>query len=249
MSIIQKLSAVALRQLVDGACNAFGVQSTGDAAVDFLARHFTDHSEKLFRALQTANERAWKAFEFALAGDSWWERCKLVLSSRDDSALRDQVQAFLDATPLPELVNRSHIRQECLCELKAARKGDVLTGRLAPQELAKEAATFARYENPQALLEAEWATVRDMAGALKEAKFSNLAWLIEQRPAQGSSLLAIIVRYFFRREVEQDGELFRGWAYHQIDNLTGTQAAGFDKVNEALKQQGSRLEDLLVSPA
>jgi hypothetical protein len=75
MSIFISLSSLALRQVVDGACAALGARESGEAVVGFLAERFTDHSQRLARALQQANDNAWKALEIALAGDSLWERC------------------------------------------------------------------------------------------------------------------------------------------------------------------------------
>ena len=82
------------------ASKAVGIDSGGEAVVKFLADRFTDHSQKLTAALQTANDRAWKAIEVALAGDSLWERCKVTLASAEDQAFREQVRAFLDVSPL-----------------------------------------------------------------------------------------------------------------------------------------------------
>ena len=50
MSIFTSLSFLALRQLVDGACAAVGVQQGGDAVVGFLVERFTDHSQRLAEA-------------------------------------------------------------------------------------------------------------------------------------------------------------------------------------------------------
>src|SRR5699024_1962857 len=83
MRITQNLSALTLKGVDGGACQALGVQA-GAAAVDgvvsFLTARFIDHSQALTQALQRANERAWKALEVALAGDSFWDRCKLAFS-------------------------------------------------------------------------------------------------------------------------------------------------------------------------
>ena len=76
MSIFFSLSSLALRQVVDGACAALGVKDGGEAVVGFLTERFTDHSQRLARALRQANDNAWKALEIALAGDSLWDRCK-----------------------------------------------------------------------------------------------------------------------------------------------------------------------------
>src|SRR5437764_1463595 len=77
-----------------------------DAAFGFLTNHFTDHSQKLNLALQRANDRAWKALEIALSGDSWWSRCRSLLVPGDEKAVGQQIQAFLDAVSLPDLQNR-----------------------------------------------------------------------------------------------------------------------------------------------
>ncbi len=70
MAIIPGLAVFAARQLIDGACLAVGVKESGEAVVGFLSRHLTDHSQRLTHALQEATDRAWKALEVALAGES-----------------------------------------------------------------------------------------------------------------------------------------------------------------------------------
>src|SRR5271163_4302855 len=106
MHISTNLCALALKQLVGGACRAVGVEA-GEGAVQgvvgFLTRHFLDHSQQLTEALERGNERAWKALEVALAGDSLWDRCKLVLSSGEDKAFRELVRPFLDSCSLAEI--------------------------------------------------------------------------------------------------------------------------------------------------
>src|SRR4051794_14577207 len=158
MRISANLCALALRQLIGGACRAVGVEP-GDVAVEgvvsFLTRHFIDHSQKLTIALETANDRAWKALEVALAGDSLWDRCKLVLTSGEERAFREQVRPFLDACPLAELHGRAAFRQASVEELRAARKAGLLgAGRLDPPALARQAGAFARFTDPQGLLDA-----------------------------------------------------------------------------------------------
>src|SRR5438128_2613502 len=111
MGILANLSALALRQLVGGACEALGWSAGAGAAAslsNFLANRFTDHGQRLTLALQQANDRAWKALEIALAGDFLWERVKsAVAASAEDRALARQLRAFLDATPVPVLANKT----------------------------------------------------------------------------------------------------------------------------------------------
>ena len=48
-----------------------------------MSQRFSDHSKQLTRALERANDRAWRAVEVALAGRSWWDACKLTLRAVD----------------------------------------------------------------------------------------------------------------------------------------------------------------------
>jgi hypothetical protein len=73
MRISSNLCALALRQLIGGACRAAGVDpgiGAVDGVVSLLTRHFTDHSQRLTLALDRTNDQAWRALEIALAGDS-----------------------------------------------------------------------------------------------------------------------------------------------------------------------------------
>src|SRR6516225_9448103 len=106
MPLLMKLSALALKQVVDGACKAFGFvagAAVGDAVSAFLGQRFADHSQRLGQALARAADNARKALEVALAGDSWWDRVKGVLARGEEQSFRRQVRAFLDAAPLTGL--------------------------------------------------------------------------------------------------------------------------------------------------
>ena len=59
------------------------------------------------------------------------------------------------------------------------------------------------------------------------------------------SLLVVAVRYFFRRAVETDRELFQGLTFVQIEGLGQAQEAGFAALAEVLAQHGQRIEELL----
>src|SRR5262245_47728755 len=202
MPITHNLSALALRQLVGGACSAAGL-GPGEAAVagvvGFLTRHFLDHSQRLTHALQRTNEQAWRALEVALAGESLWDRCKRVLASGEEKAFREQVQPFLAACPLGELHGRDAYRQLCLQELRAARKAGLLTdGTLDPAGLARQAGAFARFSNPQALLDAEAQALLQVADDLRSAGHANLSAFVALRPQSGDPILVLAARYFFR---------------------------------------------------
>ena len=113
MHLTANVCALALRGVVGGACQLAGIQA-GEGAVNgvvsLLMRQFLDHSQRLNQALQHSNERAWRALEVALAGESFWDRCKLVFARAEDKAFREQVRPFLDACPLAELHGKTAFR-------------------------------------------------------------------------------------------------------------------------------------------
>jgi serine/threonine protein kinase len=248
MGILLNLSGIALRQVVGGALQTVGLGSGGDAVVGFLTERFTDHSQRLTKALQTANERAWKAFEVALGGESLWDRCRKALASGEDKAFSEQVRAFLDISPLTRASGEhAQLFKQALQELRAARdRGALKAGSLTPSELAREAGGLARFNDPQALLDAEWRLVDQAAGELRE-RCPKLWQLLVARPkaVNKPSLLAVAVRYYFRREVETDEALFRGLACAKWEALQEAQKKGFEALTEALSKQGQRLEGML----
>src|SRR5262245_46374716 len=247
MGIMLDLSSLALRQVAGGALTALGL-SAPEAVVKFLTDHFTNHSQKLNSALQTANERAWKSLEVALAGDSLWERCKGVLSKSEDKAFRQQVKAFLKECPLSNLgADQQPMLQQALQELRSARSRGALTdGELAPDQLAQQAGAFAHYSDPQAILDAEWGVVRRVADSLRDS-CPNLHRVLAVRT--DPNILVVGVRYYFRREVETDDELFRGLTFARLEGLQAAQEKAFEALNKVLVKQAQQLETRLCDIA
>ncbi len=248
MSVFQSLSVVALRQLVGGVCKVVGISGAADKVVEVLTTRFTDQSQRLTKALQTANERAWKSLEVALGGESLWERIKGKLANAEDQAFREQVRAFLDASPLKN-VKSEHLPklQKALEELRTARSRGLLTGNsLSPAELAQQAGGFARFNDPQAVINEEWNFVNGIARELQPSyPFLCQVLMAQEKPVPRPSILAVAVRYYFRREVEQDQQLFNGLAITKLEALQEGQEKGFALLTLALTQQGARLEGLL----
>jgi hypothetical protein len=270
MAIFQHISGLALQQIVDGACKALGVvagASAGQAVAGFLEKRFSDHSRRLGEALTRAADRAWRALEISLAGESFWERIKVKLSGGEEQAFRAQVRAFLEATPLAGLPGHGEeYRQLALRELRAARKQGLLTaGRVSPQGLAEQVGHLATFGDPAEMVRAQAEALEAMAEEVRQAGFPSLAHLLTLRPLTlpsppsagegrvrgdgGTPLIVLAVRFFFRREVEHDRELFQGLSFAQMEHLGQAQEAGFDRLAELLEQHGSRLEDMLSGVA
>jgi serine/threonine protein kinase len=245
MSVFQSLSVVALRQLVSTAGSAVGLGTTTDVIIDSLTKRFTDHSQKLTKALQTANERAWKALEIALAGDSLLDRCKSTLASAEDRAFSEQLSAFLAESPLRKVkADQQQFLRRALEELRSARANRMLIqGSVPPAELAQQTGAFASFRDPQALLNAELKLVEGIAAELKDT--CPKLCVVLTHPKLTPNILVTAVRYFFRREVETDTELFHGLAIAKLEALQEGQERGFASLTDALTQQGRRLEGLL----
>src|SRR4051794_11998087 len=122
---MSKLSVLALRGVLGGACKALGFEA-GSAAVEgvsaFLGARLKDPSQKVVLALQRSTERAWRAIEISLAGESLTNR----LDRAEDRSFREQLRLFLDALA-PEYLSRDvDFRRRALAELRAARKAGAL---------------------------------------------------------------------------------------------------------------------------
>jgi uracil-DNA glycosylase family 4 len=249
MRVAANLCALALKQLIGGACKVIGLnpgEGTLDGVVGFLTRHFVDQSQRLMRVLEESNHRAWRTLELALAGDSLWDRCKLTFASAEDRAFRDQVRPFLDACPLAELHGKAGFRQACLKELQAARKAGHLTGTsLGPAELARRAGALAHHGDPTSLLAAEDGALTEMADDLRGVGYADLAAFVALRPGRGDPLLLLAARYFFRKAVEEDSALFQGLTFAQLEVLQRSQEEALAGLTTLFTQQGDRLAALL----
>jgi serine/threonine protein kinase len=243
MSIAESLSSLALGPLVESACHSLGDSVGAGLATGVVAlftRQFTDHSQRLASALAHANSRAWKALELALAGDTFWERCKVRMARAEDQSLRNQVRQFLDAGQLTVDNNQ---RRRCLQELRQARKDGTLTGSLSPRRLVDNAGTLAAFREPEQLLRADRTAQGQLAGLLRQQGYPNLAKLLT--PTEGPSLLVVAARYFLRRAIEEDGKLFQGLAFARLEYLQEGQEQGFAMLHQVLSEQGGRIESLL----
>jgi hypothetical protein len=246
MSLPQRLAAFALSPLLQRALDSIGLMGgdrTVEAVAGFLNRQFFDQSRRLLAALQQANASAWQALEIALAGESLWT----WLDRAEDKAFRGQVRAFLEAAPLAGLPgDGQEFRQVCRRELRAARKAGFLDVALDAGALATLAGDFARFADPQALLDAESRAIAGMAEECRTAGFSGLAQLVDLRTdARDTPLLVAAVRFFFRRAVETDGELFQGLAWAKLEGLEALQDRRFASLADALAGHGELVERML----
>jgi serine/threonine protein kinase len=241
LDLVQDLSVFALSHLLP-----YGGEAVA-AAIEHLRERFTDQSQRLSRTLQDANDRAWRTLEIALAGESlrnWLDRS-------EDKAFREQMRVFLNAGYFAEFADKTAFRKECVRELQRARKGNLLSGgAFDPRALAQRVGEFARFNDPQALLDYEFKSLERMALGLREAGYKNLAGVVAAKPHKGAPLLVTAVRFFFRRAVENDDQLFRSLAFSQLERIQQGQEEAFAALNECMSLYAREIDkgigDLMV---
>jgi tetratricopeptide (TPR) repeat protein len=249
MGIVQNLSALALHKLIG---RAPGSEAVGQGVGADLAGLFNAQSQQITRAVQQSNEAAWRALEVALVGESLWERTKVSLRRSGDQAFRQQVRAFLDAVALePDAAAEgspedAEFRQQCLRELRSARRAGQLTGGdLDLRQLADQIGHLAAIADTGRLQDAEWEVLEQIAAELAQSGFAKLGRLITLRPPQGISILVAAARFFLRRQIEGDRTLVERFAFAQTEMPSAAQEAGFSALVDALGKHGRQLERLL----
>jgi hypothetical protein len=248
MSVLTRLSMFALAPLVGGAARAAGVSAAGDglnAVARFLADRLSDQSLRVADALARSADRAWGTLELALSGDGLLN----AADRADDKAFREQVRLFvLDAQFDGRAAADPGFTGRCLAELRAARSAGVLGGEYDAGRLAAGLGDLTRFAEPTALLAAQWAAADELAGDLRGGGYPALATFVALRPAgdpTAAPLLAVAVRYYFRRAVEDDPRLFQGLAFAQLERIGRAQEDGAAQLAELMSRYVERLETRL----
>jgi len=238
MSLIQDLSVLVVKQVLADRANSL---------LGFLGDRFSNKTRRLEQALHTANDRAWKALELALAGSSWWASLKGMVTSREEQAMVGDIQTYLASVAVQSLPGESEsFRKLSLSELRSARRVGLVPGSaFSAHDVASEAQIFARYGERQQVIAHERRMLEGIAGALQKEGYGNLARCVSLRPGDGDPLLVQAARHFFRRYVESDRELSAGLTLESLEGISATQKAGFDTLEGALTRQGKRVEELL----
>ncbi len=218
------------------------VRVAAGVAVDRMS----DQSRALLDALDRSNRKAWKSLEVALAGESLWSR---LTERAAVKSLQTQIRVFVDEMPLPELTGKNEFRRRCVSEIRDAMKKGVLLGNLVAGDLAEKTGRFAAYSDPTSLLQAEKAALSRLGKEVQDAGFRTLGWLLAQSAHGGQSVVVVAARYFFRREVETNPELFRGLQFTAVESLGESQKEGFRGLDAALTTAADRLEEALSEVA
>lgn len=250
MNLVSRVSLMALGPLAGAACRAAGAAALSEGAASVgraIAERFTDRSLRATEALARAAEQAWAAIEGTLSGESL-----LTFADRaDDRALREQIRLFvLNAQMNGGISGDADFAPRCLAELRAARALGALGGATDPAALANRLGDLAHFSDPAVIVREQWALADEIAGELRIHGYGTLAALLTLRSTENADadpLLAVAVRYYFRRAVEEDPRLFQGFAFSQLERIGRTQedaatalagvTARLDALHETLREQ------------
>ncbi len=254
MSALLKLSALAVKGMVFGACQALGLEA-GDKAVEpvtrFLGDRFGQEADKLVRVLTKVNARAWDTLEIALAGESLWQRCTALFGRAQEQAFRREVRAFLDGLPAGLLeAEGPEFRKLALAELRLARReGALRVCALDVQQLAHRAGRLAAFASPEALLAEEQRALSEIAESFPGERYANLRRLLTLTPPGGTPLLTAAARFFLRREIEADRTLFQNLAFAMLEHQGDALESGLRHLEELLENHAGRMEQLVAQVA
>jgi WD40 repeat protein len=248
MNIVSRVSLLALGPIVGAACRFAGVEvlAAGSAAVTrFLAARLTDQSLRVGDALAASADQAWRTLELALAGES----LLTAVDRAEDRAFREQVRLFLlNAQFDGRAASDREFSTRCLAELRAARTEGAFGGSADPHAVATRLGDLTRFDDPAALVSAQWGIADELATDLKGRGFTTLGAFVALRP-QGDSaavpLLAVAVRHHFRRAIEDDPKLFQGLAFAQLERIGKAQEDGAAALAELMSRYVERLETRL----
>lgn len=258
MNLVSRVSLMALGPLAAAACRAAGAAALSEcaaAAGRTLTERFTDHSLRATDALARASDRAWRALEGALRGES-----VLTLADRaDDRAFREQVRQFVLNARRHGGASAPDFAPRCLAELRAARASGALDGAADPGAITERLGDLTHFSDPAAVVREQWELADEIATELRARGFGALAVFITLRPPEGAGadpLLAVAVRYYFRRAVEEDPRLFQGLTFSQLERLGRSQedavavlagvSARLDAIHKTLADYDLPLADEIV---
>jgi tetratricopeptide (TPR) repeat protein len=241
MSLMNALLATALRSLWGKITERLGLVAVGQVSA-WLLQYLRDPASRLGKALQQAHEQTWLVVETALAGPSLWQR---LLASGEERALVERLQsALLVAVPrLSAEKSGQEFCQRCRVELQDAKRRGLLDPQADWETVVAEVGQLCQYRQPNEVLQAENRLLDRTGERLREEGYEALAWLVSL-PLDTSAevrLLPVLVRYFFRRALERDDELYRQVSFDLLDNLSQQMESALGEVHQGLAVLGERL--------
>jgi len=222
MRLASILSHVALHSLLDAA---------GDKLAKWIDDYCRNPTQALPKAMAEANRQTWRAVELALAGDRLLGKLRQRLASGLHQGALAPLNTWLDRQP-------AGFRAECLAELQAARKAELLDVAFG-QELARLEDGLERYASSAEVIDQAHRAMAAGAEGLR-SEYPRLASLLEQREA-GGPLLVALFGYFLNQAIGHDKELREELDFKHLRQLWQGQNEGFQALHQLLAELGEEL--------
>jgi tetratricopeptide (TPR) repeat protein len=238
MSLMNALLVTALRSLW-GALKGWAFYCGSTA---WLLQHLRDPASRLGKALQQAHEQTWLVVETALAGPVCGNGCSLLV--RNGLWWNGCSRPCWWRVPrLSAEKSGQEFCQRCRVELQDAKRRGLLDPQADWETVVAEVGQLCQYRQPNEVLQAENRLLDRTGERLREEGYEALAWLVSL-PLDTSGevrLLPVLVRYFFRRALERDDELYRQVSFDLLDNLSQQMESALGEVHQGLAVLGERL--------
>lgn len=222
MRLASILSHVALHSLLDAA---------GDKLAKWIDDYCRNPTQALPKAMAEANRQTWRAVELALAGDRLLGQLRQRLASGLHQGALAPLNTWLDRQP-------AGFRAECLAELQAARKAELLEIAFG-QELARMEDGLERCASSAAVIDQAHRAMAAGAEGLR-SEYPRLASLLEHREA-GGPLLVALFGYFLNQAIGHDKELREELDFKHLRQLWQGQNEGFQALHQLLAELGEEL--------
>ena len=236
MKIVQTLICYGLRQVVG---------DVADKAVDLVAERLTNEGDALPQAVKEANDRAWRALNVALAGDSYWEKFKrYALGDATQRALRQQIEIVLGELAKANKTQLELVRANCLNDLMRLRRSkEFKSNILTKDELKHHLAAWQHYTDPKQLIDGAWRAVAEFANELATS-YPDLARLLRQRVGEEQPLLTALFSFFLRQEIAKNNELVNAMTFDLVGKLSAAQENAFLEVDQTLAKVGDKIDEI-----
>ena len=253
MSITLYLSALTMKNAVEGACQSLGVGKGGpEVLTDLLTRQFSDPSQRLNRALEHAHDSRLRVLELALAGDLLWDRCKGMLAGAEYRAFRQQIQEFLAANPprgLPTEDAKSRARAASpSCSVPARPAcSSAASPAAGPGEACRQPGPLRRQppgHDRRGVARRRTGGRGTAPPGIQPAGPARLGAF-----AAGTAVAGRRQPLLLPPRSRGQSRAIASLTFSQLEGLSHTQQAGFEGLNNALKQHQHQLDQMLTGLA
>lgn len=187
-----------------------------DAGMKWVKGRFADHSLVLTNAVTTAHDRAWQAVALALAPDTIFSHIANLFRDGDLKAVQKQIREFVATANTGLDLAAAGLRTKACDELLRVKRG----GRFGIDGADLTSLDLTRFASAAKVADDAHRAIQHIAADLTDDAPHLAQVLTLTPPGGGTPLLAADFAYLLRRQIETNGELFRGLLSDQVRLFT-----------------------------